>query len=338
VIGPSSAAAAIEGSKVFAKDLMQRWGIPTAAHASFSDLDSALAYLVSRSGHVVVKADGLAGGKGVVVCDGPDEASRAVRFMLGERAFGEAGARIVVEDRLDGDEVSVFALVDGEAVALLPAARDHKRAHDGDRGPNTGGMGAAAPFPLQARLRGQILREILYPVAHALCAEGRPYRGILFAGLMLTRDGPRVLEFNCRLGDPEAQVVLPLLEVGLPDAFVALRAGRLSEDALAETSGAAVGVVLAARGYPGPPDLGSPIEGHDAAGTGALVFHGGTALRDGRLVTAGGRVLTVVGQGRTVEEAQALAYRAAAKVRFEGMHFRRDIGRRLAAVPAGGEV
>lgn len=338
VIGPSSAAAAIEGSKVFAKELMRRWGIPTAAHASFSDLDTALAYAESRTGPVVVKADGLAGGKGVVVCDGPGDASRTVRLMLGERAFGDAGARIVVEDRLEGDEVSVFALVDGEAVALLPAAQDHKRAYDGDRGPNTGGMGAAAPFHLSGRLRSQILREILHPVAHALCAEGRPYRGILFAGLMLTRDGPRVLEFNCRLGDPEAQVVLPLLGVGLPDAFEALQAGRLAQDALADTDGAAVGVVLAARGYPGPPDLGTPIDGADAAGAGALVFHGGTALRDGRLVTAGGRVLTVVGQGRTVEEARALAYKAAAQVRFEGMHFRRDIGGRLAAVPAGHEV
>lgn len=337
IIGPTARAAAIEGSKVFAKDLMRRWGIPSAHHEVFADSGQALAYLERTDGPVVVKADGLAAGKGVIVCDNRDEAARAARAMLDGRAFGEAGSRVVIEERLAGEEVSVFALVDGEAVALLPAAQDHKRVGEGDRGPNTGGMGAAAPYPMSGALRARVLHGILEPVAHAMCAEGRPFRGVLFAGLMVTRDGPRVLEFNCRLGDPEAQVVLPLLPMGLPEAFEALRAGRLGTHALAAPDGAAVGVVLASRGYPGPPEIGHPIEGATLAGRvdgGALVFHSGTALRDGRLVTAGGRVLTVVGRAAALADARAQAYEAAGSVHFEGMHFRRDIGAGLAAASA----
>ncbi len=248
------------------------------------------------------------------------------------RAFGDAGRRVVIEERLEGDEVSVFALVDGEAVALLPAAQDHKRAHDGDQGPNTGGMGAAAPVPLDGDLRERIVSEILEPTARAMCAEGSPYRGVLFAGLMLTRDGPKVLEFNCRLGDPEAQVVLLLLSAGLPDAFAALREGRLVPDSLLDVSGAAVGVVLASRGYPERSETGVPIFGLEQAAGGALIFHSGTTLRDGTLTTGGGRVLTVVGQGGTLGEARARAYDAAGRVRFDGMQYRRDIGARLEAV------
>ena len=336
IIGPTASAAAIEGSKVFAKDLMCRWGIPTARHEVFADVHEALAFLGRVDGPVVVKADGLAAGKGVIVCDDRDEASRAVRTMLADRAFGDAGQRVVIEERLEGEEVSVLALVDGGAVALLPAAQDHKRVGDGDRGPNTGGMGAAAPYPLSGTLRARIVREILEPAAHAMCAEGRPYHGVLFAGLMLTRDGPKVLEFNCRLGDPEAQVILPLLPVGLPEAFEALRAGRLATDALAAAGGAAVGVVLASRGYPGTPEVGDPIGGlefSELSDGDALVFHSGTALRDGRLVTAGGRVLTVVGRAATLPGAQARAYEVAGCIHFEGMHFRRDIGAGLAAAP-----
>jgi phosphoribosylamine--glycine ligase len=340
VLGPSAAAAEIEGSKVYAKALMRRAGIPTAAAASFDDAGAAFAHLERMAARVVVKADGLAGGKGVVVCDDIDDARRAVCALMIDRTLGEAGRRIVVEERLDGDEASIFALVDGEAVTLLPAAQDHKRLGDDDRGPNTGGMGAAAPYPLSGAARRRILLEILQPVAAAMCAEGRPYRGVLFAGVMLTRDGPRVLEFNCRLGDPEAQVILPLLAVGLPDAYADLRAGRLGPETLlrGEDTEAAVGVVLASRGYPGPPDVGVPIHGLQHAEDEALVFHGGTAERDGCLVTSGGRVLTVVGHAATMRDAQARAYRAAGRVRFDGMQYRRDIGARLvtASAPAGG--
>jgi phosphoribosylamine--glycine ligase len=336
VLGPGAAAAAIEGSKVFAKALMARWRIPTARHESFADPAAALAYLGGLDGPVVVKADGLAAGKGVVVCDDPREAARAARAMMVDGRFGEAGRRVVIEERLDGDEVSVFALVQGEAVCLLPAARDHKRAADGDRGPNTGGMGAAAPVALDSAARDRVVCEILGPLAAAMVAEGRPYHGVLFAGLMLTPDGPRVLEFNCRLGDPEAQVVLPLLRVGLPDLLDALSHGDAAAT-VAPSGGAAVGVVLASRGYPEAPEVGVPVEGLAAAEDAALVFHGATAERDGRLVTAGGRVATVTGLGAEIGEARRAAYAAAARVGFEGMHFRRDIGARLAgaSVPAG---
>lgn len=338
IIGPTAAAARLEGSKVFAKDLMRRYGIPTAVHRAFDDPASALAYLRHINGGVVVKADGLAAGKGVVVCDDARAGQQAVRSMMVDRAFGDAGRRIVIEERLDGDEVSVLALVDGEAVVLLPPAQDHKRAQDGDRGPNTGGMGAAAPYPLSDALRDRIRRQILEPVAHAMCAEGHPYRGVLFAGLMLTRDGPQVLEFNCRLGDPEAQVVLPLLPVGVDDAFEALGAGRLGPDDLSRPGGAAVGVVLASPGYPGRPVVGDQIAGLDAAAADALVFHSGTAERDGRMVTAGGRVLTVVGEGAEIEDARARAYRAVGRIQFAGMQFRRDIGARLPGALAVAET
>ncbi len=336
VIGPTRAAAMLEGSKVFAKGFMQRHGIPTAAFVAFEDAGAAWRYVDDAPGPLVVKADGLAAGKGVVVCTDADEARQAIQTVMVQRAFGDAGGRIVIEERLEGEEVSIFALVDGEAVALLPAAQDHKRVHDGDHGPNTGGMGAAAPYPLPTALREHIRRAVLEPVARAMCAEGRPYRGVLFAGLMVTRDGPRVLEFNCRLGDPEAQAILPLLPIGLPDAFAALQAGRLGADDLAPVTGAAVGVVLASPGYPGPPRLGQPIEGLEAAEAEALVFHSGTAARDGRVVAAGGRVLTVVGLDATPTAAQTRAYRAAAQIHFDGMHYRRDIGARLrGVVPAG---
>ncbi len=348
IIGPSASAAALEGSKVFAKGLMERHGIPTAAHAAFDEPASALRYLRDVRGQVVVKADGLAAGKGVIVCDDPAQARSAVETMMVDRAFGDAGRRVVIEERFEGDEVSVFALVDGEAVALLPAAQDHKRAHDGDQGPNTGGMGAAAPVPLDGGLRERIVSEVLEPTARAMCSEGRPYRGILFAGLMLTHEGPKVLEFNCRLGDPEAQVILPLLPAGLPDAFAALREGRLVPECLLDVRGAAVGIVMASRGYPERFETGVPIFGfeqadREQAAGGALVFHSGTTIRDGILTTGGGRVLTVVGQGGTLGEARARAYSAADGIRFDGMQCRRDIGARLeaaaqarsVAVPAG---
>lgn len=335
LIGPSAAAARIEGSKVFAKDLMRRWGIPTAAYAAFDAPGDAVAHVRRLGGRCVIKADGLSAGKGVVVAADLAEAEDAVQALMVDRVFGDAGRRVVIEECLDGEEVSVFALLDGEAVALLPAAQDHKRALDGDRGPNTGGMGAVAPYPLEGALRRRVLGEILEPTARALVAEGTPYRGVLFAGLMLTEGGPRVLEYNCRLGDPEAQVILPLLRRSLPDALEALRTRRLSPYDLLDVHGAAVGVVLASGGYPEGYHSGYVIEGlAEAEASGALLYHGATAMQDGRLVTAGGRVVTVVGLGSDVTAARAAAYGAAARVRFEGVQYRRDIGMRLAAVPA----
>jgi len=332
IIGPTAAAARIEGSKAYAKRLMERARVPTAAYAVFSEPASAFAHLRTCSGPLVVKADGLAAGKGVVLCDDPEAAERAVVAMMIDGHFGDAGRTLVIEERLEGDEISVFALVDGEAVALLPAAQDHKRALDGDLGPNTGGMGAVAPYPLSALALDRIRAGIIEPIAHAMGAEGHPFRGVLFAGLMLTTDGPLVLEFNCRLGDPEAQVVLPLLRVALPDAFVDLRAGRLNPTELLAVDGAAAGVVLASPGYPERPDVGHTIEGLDAAAEDALLFHSGTAVREDQLVTAGGRVLTVVGEGSDVASARARAYRAAGRIRFAGMHYRHDIGAKVPGV------
>jgi phosphoribosylamine--glycine ligase len=331
VFGPSSSAAALEGSKVFAKSFMRRHGIPTARHETFTDAHAACAYIARSDGSVVVKADGLAAGKGVVVCDDIRAATDAVRSMIVDRAFGESGAQIVVEERLTGDEVSVFALVHDEEAAFLAAAQDHKRAYDGDRGPNTGGMGAAAPYPLDPSLCERILREIVRPVAAAMCREGRPYRGVLFVGLMLTADGPKVLEFNCRFGDPEAQVIIPRLPAGLPDLMDSLSRGRAADllgtdSANRETT---VGVVVASRGYPGPIEAGQRIDGVDDAARDALVFHNGTALRDKRLVTAGGRVLTVVGSGPSVAAARNRAYQAVERIHFTGATYRRDIGARL---------
>jgi phosphoribosylamine--glycine ligase len=342
-LGPTAAAARLEGSKTFAKRLMARAGVPTAPFAVFDDPGSAVAHVRRMRGRAVVKADGLAAGKGVVVCDGPREAETAVRAMMVDAVFGDAGRRVVIEERLEGEEVSAFALVDGEAVAWLGAAQDHKRLHDGDRGPNTGGMGAVAPYPVPSALRARIVGEILQPVARALAAARTPYRGVLFAGLMLTAAGPQVLEFNCRLGDPEAQVLLPLLRAGLPDAFEALcrgalgAEGLLAGEALITPERAACGVVLASGGYPASTRPGVPITGVEEAAGAALIFHSGTARAGGRLVTAGGRVLTVVGQGPDLAAARARAYAGVARIAFAGMHYRTDIGARLpAAAGAGG--
>jgi len=336
ILGPTAAAARLEGSKVFAKDLMRRHRIPTADYRAFRDPTAAIAYARGLQGPSVVKADGLAAGKGVIVCEDTAEAIRAVQAVMVDRAFGDAGRRAIIEERLDGDEVSVFALVDGEATGLLPTAQDHKRVFDRDRGPNTGGMGAVAPYPLPASLLERVRREIIEPVAHAMCAEGTPYRGVLFVGLMLTSDGLRVLEFNCRFGDPEAQVLMPLLAAGLPDLFDALRSGDAAAWKPLAPGRAAAGVVLASRGYPEQPETGFEIRGLDDAARDALVFHSGTAVHDDRVVTAGGRVLTVVGRGRDIETARAAAYRAVTGITFEGMHYRHDIGGRAPNVTVSG--
>jgi phosphoribosylamine--glycine ligase len=282
----------------------------------------------------VVKADGLAAGKGVVVAPDRETAEAAIHAAMDERQFGAAGARVVLEECLSGPEVSFFALCDGERALPLAAAQDHKRVFDDDRGPNTGGMGAFAPSPLvDAAMQARIHREIVDPVLAGMRDEGHPYRGFLYVGLMLTCDGPRVIEFNVRFGDPEAQVVVPLFENGLAGRLAEAASGALSNEPFRCGAQPHVGVVLASEGYPGPVVTGRPIAGLDEAARieGVFVFHAGTETRDGRIVTAGGRVLTVVGRGPTYAEAIARAYDGASRITFDGMHYRRDIGRKALA-------
>jgi phosphoribosylamine---glycine ligase len=335
VFGATRAAAELEWSKAFAKDFMRRHGIPSADYAVFEEVDAAVAYAGDADYPLVIKADGLAAGKGVLICQTPGEAEAAIRSMLVARAFGEAGGRIVIEEYLDGEELSVIAPVDGERIAILPPARDYKRLRDGDAGPNTGGMGSYAPvLELDPGLLDLVRETILQPTVDALRAEGRPYRGALYAGLMVTTAGPRVLEFNCRFGDPETQVIVPLLDVDLAELLRDCAEGRLDPETVAVRPGAAVCVVLAAGGYPGQPRTGDPITGLDAAADrGALVFHAGTWMADGQLVTSGGRVLSVVATGADREEAAARAYHAAEAIHFDGMQLRGDIAApRLALV------
>jgi phosphoribosylamine---glycine ligase len=331
IFGPSRAAAQLECSKVFAKGFMARHGIPTARYRVCESAQEARTLLArGEFGFpVVVKADGLAAGKGVVIASDRDAADRAVRAAMEERQFGDAGARVVLEECLSGPEVSFFALCDGVRALPLRSAQDHKRIFDDDRGPNTGGMGAFSPSPLlDDALQAQVMREVVDSVLRGLAAEGHPYRGFLYAGLMLTCNGPKVIEFNVRFGDPEAQVVLPAIEGRLAPHLAAAAAGRLYEAPLAFSQDRFVGVVLASQGYPGAGPTGLPIEGLEAAEAidGVTVFHSGTTERDGRVVTAGGRVLTVVGRGNTFDAAIARAYEGVSRIRFEGMQYRRDIG------------
>jgi phosphoribosylamine--glycine ligase len=331
IFGPSRAAAQLECSKVFAKGFMARHGIPTARYRVCESAQEARTLLArGEFGFpVVVKADGLAAGKGVVIASDRDAADRAVRAAMEERQFGDAGARVVLEECLSGPEVSFFALCDGVRALPLRSAQDHKRIFDDDRGPNTGGMGAFSPSPLlDDALQAQVMREVVDSVLRGLAAEGHPYRGFLYAGLMLTCNGPKVIEFNVRFGDPEAQVVLPAIEGRLAPHLAAAAAGRLHEAPLAFSQDRFVGVVLASQGYPGAGPTGLPIEGLEAAEAidGVTVFHSGTTERDGRVVTAGGRVLTVVGRGNTFDAAIARAYEGVSRIRFEGMQYRRDIG------------
>jgi phosphoribosylamine--glycine ligase len=318
-----AAAAKIEGSKAFAKEVMSAAKVPTARFEVFDDLAKA-EERAQAWGAVVVKADGLAAGKGVVVASNGDEAARAVR-SLGKL---EAGARMLLEERLSGPELSVIALCDGERHVLLPTAQDHKRLRDGDQGPNTGGMGAYAPAPLlDAAALAKVRTSVIAPTLAELKRRGSPFTGALFAGLMLTVDGPKVLEFNCRLGDPETQPLMMQTKDDLLEVFDECARGALKRDALAMHDGAAVAVVLAAPGYPEAPRLGAPIEGLDrTAEAGVERFHAGTRLENGKLVTAGGRVLTVCARGASFQQAREKAYREAALVRFEGAHFRTDIG------------
>ena len=328
--GPRKSAAIIEGSKAFSKALMKKYGIPTAAYEIFTDMDAAIAYVRSGSGAVVVKADGLALGKGVFVCADRDEAERAVRSIMGERIFGESGAKVVIEEFLEGPEVSVLSFTDGNVVVPMISSMDHKRALDGDEGPNTGGMGTIAPNPFYTpEVAGRCMKEIFLPTIRAMKAEGRTFRGCLYFGLMITKDGPKVIEYNCRFGDPETQVVLPLLKTDLLTVMQATTNGTLDQLTVEFDPGAACCVILASGGYPTHYEKGKEIVVTDEEKLkGATVYHAGTALKDGRLVTSGGRVLGVTCTAPTLEEAVRKAYDAASGITFEGVHFRKDIGAR----------
>jgi phosphoribosylamine--glycine ligase len=331
--GVSAAAARLEGSKAFAKELMVRHGIPTATAGRFDQPEPAVAFVDELGGRAVVKADGLAAGKGVVVAHERGDAVRAIEDCLVGGAFGEAGARVVVEEPLDGPEVSAFALSDGSTVVPLALCQDFKRVGDGDAGPNTGGMGAYSPLPwIDAADERAIWDGVVGPTIRAMAVEGTPYRGVLFAGLMLTDDGPKTLEFNCRFGDPEAEVLLPRIDGDLAEILAACADGDLSGVRPMFRDDAAVTIVLASGGYPGSYRTGFPIEGLDDADRipGVTVFHAGTALRDGTVVTAGGRVLAVTAVGRSLGEARARAEQACERISFDGMHRRRDIAARAA--------
>lgn len=337
VFGPTAAGARIESSKAWTKELLLGAGVPTAAARIFTDLAAALDWLYDAALPIVVKASGLAAGKGVVVASTRSQAEAALRGMLGGSAFGEAGREVLIEEYMQGPEVSVLALCDGRrALPLLPAT-DFKRAYDGDHGPNTGGMGAYAPVPrVDVDLSARIRAEILDPTLAALRDRGIDYRGVLYAGLMLTADGPKVVEYNCRFGDPECQVVLPLLDGDLLPLLLACAEGDLSRSAPPSwRSDAAVGVVLASAGYPGRYATGLPITGLSELPAEVMAFHAGTAVRDGEVVTSGGRVLTLVARAASFANARALAYQAAGRVEFQGKQFRSDIAATVASSTAG---
>ncbi|MDR3418237.1 MAG: phosphoribosylamine--glycine ligase [Nevskia sp.] len=330
VFGPTRAAAQIEASKAFTKDFLARHGIPTAQYRVFTEEQAALDYVAQRGAPIVVKADGLAAGKGVVVANTVDEAQAAIRNMLGG-GMGQAGARVVVEDFLAGEEASYIVVAAGTRYVPLASAQDHKRVFDREQGPNTGGMGAYSPAPVvTSEVDARVRAEVIEPTLRGLAAEGRPFTGFLYAGLMIAPDGsPSVVEFNARLGDPETQPILMRLDSDLLDLLEAAVAGDPTAAPPRWKPQAALGVVLAAGGYPGTIRKNDPIHGLDADfGPDAKVFHAGTTLRDGQVVTSGGRVLCVCGQGPDVRSAQRAAYSAVAKISWEGAHFRTDIGYR----------
>ncbi|CCW35137.1 phosphoribosylamine--glycine ligase [Chthonomonas calidirosea] len=336
IFGPSKDPARIEGSKAFAKRLMQTSGIPTA---SFWVCDSPtvararIADYYAQHGadaRIVVKADGLAAGKGVTVATSRQEAEEAVHRLMEEKVFGEAGAHVIIEECLTGEEASIMAITDGSHIVPLLPSQDHKRVYDNDQGPNTGGMGAVCPVPiLPPDLTQQAVERILRPAIEAIRALGIPYRGTLYAGVMVTPEGPKCIEFNCRFGDPETQAVLPLLESDLLDLLLGAVECTLDQVEVCWKQGAAVNVVAASAGYPGSYETGKPIYGiEEAEAEGCLVFHAGTRREGDQLVTDGGRVLSVTGLGADIHEAMAQAYRGIARISFEGMHYRRDIGAR----------
>jgi len=327
IFGPTKACARLESSKQFAKEFMTRHRIPTAEFAAFEDPRAAHAYVDERGAPIVVKADGLASGKGVIVATSKDEAHRAIDRILVERTMGAAGSRVVIEEFLEGEEASFIVLADGEHVLPLATSQDHKRLKDGDQGPNTGGMGAYSPAPVVTpELHARVVREIIHPVLKGMAEEGHPYSGFLYAGLMIDRGNPRVLEFNCRLGDPETQPILLRLKSDLFELIEGAVDGKLDLLEADWDRRPALGVVLASGGYPEAPKQGDTITGLPAADEDLRVFHSGTALKDGVTVTSGGRVLCVTALGVTIKMAQRRAYEAVSGIRFDGMQYRRDIG------------
>ncbi|WP_422448074.1 phosphoribosylamine--glycine ligase [Thermoanaerobacterium sp. DL9XJH110] len=329
IFGPCKAAAQIEGSKVFAKSLMEKYGIPTAAFRVFDDSREAVEYIEEARAPLVVKAEGLAAGKGVVVAREKKTALSAVKSIMEDKVFGDAGARVVIEEYMEGPEVTVLSFCDGKIAVPMVSSRDHKRAFDCDKGPNTGGMGAVSPAPgYTTEVAGVVEKEIIQRTVEAMAREGMPYKGVLYTGLMLTQKGPRVLEFNCRFGDPETQVVIPRLETDLIDIMEAAVEGNLDDIKIKWRDEKAVCVVLASAGYPGPYEKGRQITGlSEAEKRGAIVFHAGTVEKDGKIYTSGGRVLGVTALGETVDEARGKAYDAVSKIHFDGMHYRKDIAR-----------
>lgn len=328
--GPNKAAAKLEGSKAFSKELMKKYGIPTAAFDTFTDVDKAKAFVDEIGVPCVVKADGLAAGKGVIICMTREEADKAIEDMLTDHAFGDASATIVIEEYMVGPEVSVLAFADGKTVLPMVSAQDHKRIFDGDKGPNTGGMGAYSPAPVYTEaLSAEVNKTIIEPTIAAMAAEGTPFTGILYTGLMLTEKGPRVLEYNVRFGDPETQPIMVRMKSDIVELFQACVDGKLDEAALEWHDEAAVCVIMASGGYPASSEKGVPIHGlDDIAAEEAIVFHSGTAEKDGEIVTNGGRVLGVTAKDATIKGAIDKAYAAVEKINFDHMQFRRDIGAR----------
>jgi phosphoribosylamine--glycine ligase len=329
IFGPTARAARVEGSKIFAKELMARHNVPTAPYHVFDNAAEALAYVERAGAPLVVKADGLAAGKGVTICATEAEAVAAVEHAMRERAFGDAGDRVLIEKKLEGEEASVLAFVSGDTFVLMDSSQDHKPVFDGDTGPNTGGMGAYSPAPIVDGLAWERIRtEIFERIVAGMAADGLDYHGVLYAGIMMTNEGPQVLEFNVRFGDPENQALLPRLEDDLADVLHNVADGTLAGTELCWSSRSAVCVVMASGGYPGSYEKGKPITGLDdlAANPDVIVFHAGTRVEDGAIVTAGGRVLGVTGIGSTHESAMESAYNAVEIIKFEGAHFRTDIG------------
>lgn len=332
VFGPRKNAAILEGSKAFSKDLMKKYGIPTAAYENFDDPKEALAYLETAKMPVVLKADGLALGKGVLICETLDEAKEGVRTIMEDKKFGAAGNRMVIEEFMTGREVSVLSFVDGKTIKIMSSAQDHKRALDGDQGLNTGGMGTFSPSPFYTEEVDAFCRKYIYQATvDAMAAEGRPFKGVIFFGLMLTEDGPKVLEYNARFGDPEAQVVLPRMKNDMIEVAEACIDGTLDQVELIFEDNAAVCVILASEGYPVAYEKGFEITGLEnfAGKDGYYCFHAGTALKDGRIVTNGGRVLGITAKGQTLQEARANAYAATDWVHFDRQYMRRDIGKAI---------
>ena len=334
IFGPSGKAAELESSKGFSKDLMAKYGIPTARYGRFTSSEEAVRYVREQGAPIVVKADGLAAGKGVLICRTQTEALEAVRTIMEDQAFGAAGQEVVVEEFLEGEEASILALTDGETILPLVASQDHKAIFDGDGGPNTGGMGAYAPAPVVTEaVLERVMEQVLRPAVDGMAKEGRLYKGVLYAGLMIKDEKLKVVEFNCRFGDPESQVVLPLLKTDLVALMMAVAEGRLGEMKLEESDDAAVCVVMASGGYPGSYEKGKRITGLEAAREmdDVVVFHAGTAERDGAIVTDGGRVLGVTAVGADIGCAIDRAYEAVGKIHFEGAYYRKDIGAKALA-------